>query len=147
MGGRRVNHVEEYFTYIVRNSKNIPIKLKSRDPIRIKQANGELMFVIVETFLNPGEPSDAAYRVRPIHGQAFSTSMRVQCSRAMRKAFPLGSKFQLPVELVKNKTGGQFLREFAKETWTPLVELRRSHQGIPTNEEARLSSYIEDMPS
>lgn len=80
------------------------------------------MHVIVETFLNPGEPSDAHFRVRPIAGQAFPTSMRVQCSRAMRKAFPLGSKFRLPVELVENKTGGQFLREIGKETWIRVID-------------------------
>lgn len=80
------------------------------------------MFVIVETFLNPGEPSDAVYRVRPVNGQIFSSTMRVQCSRAMRQAFPLGSKFRLPVELVENKTGGKFLREIGKETWVMLVD-------------------------
>lgn len=79
------------------------------------------MFVIVETFLNPGEPSDAQYRVRPVEGQPFPTSMRVQCSRAMRHAFPLGSRFRLPVELVENKTGGKFLREVGKETWVQIV--------------------------
>jgi hypothetical protein len=75
------------------------------------------MFVVVETFLNPGEPSDAQYRVRPINGQAFPATMRVQCSRAMRQAFPLGSQFRLPVELVENKTGGKFLREVGKVPW------------------------------
>jgi hypothetical protein len=75
------------------------------------------MFVVVETFLNPGEPSDAQYRVRPISGQAFPATMRVQCSRAMRHAFPLGSQFRLPVELVENKTGGKFLREVGKAPW------------------------------
>ena len=75
------------------------------------------MFVVVETFLNPGEPSDAHYRVRPIDGQPFPKTMRVQCSRAMRQAFPLGSKFSLSVELVENKTGGIFLREIGKEPW------------------------------
>lgn len=80
------------------------------------------MFVIVETFLNPGEPSDAQYRVRPIEGQPFPTTMRVQCSRAMRQAFPLGSFFRLPVELVENKTGGKFLREIGKEVWVRLID-------------------------
>lgn len=75
------------------------------------------MFVVVETFLNPGEPSDAQYRVRPINGQAFPATMRVQYSRAMRQAFPLGSQFRLPVELVENKTGGKFLREVGKAPW------------------------------
>lgn len=80
------------------------------------------MFVIVETFLNPGEPSDAVYRVRPVFGQVFPITMRVQCSRAMRQAFPLGSQFRLPVELVENKTGGKFLREVGKSTWVKLTK-------------------------
>jgi hypothetical protein len=80
------------------------------------------MYVIVETFLNPGEPSDAQYRVRPLAGQPFPTTMRVQCSRAMRQAFPLGSCFRLPVELVENKTGGKFLRETGKEAWVRVVD-------------------------
>lgn len=80
------------------------------------------MFVIVETFLNPGEPSDAKYRVRPIEGQIFPTTMRVQCSRAMRQAFPLGSRFRLSIELVENKTGGRFLREVGKDTWVRLLK-------------------------
>lgn len=78
------------------------------------------MFVVVETFLNPGEPSDAQYRVRPVDGQSFPRTMRVQCSRAMRQAFPVGSHFRLPVQLVENKTGGKFLREVGKETWRPI---------------------------
>lgn len=80
------------------------------------------MFVIVETFLNPGEPSDAHYRVRPVERQPFPTTMRVQCSRAMRQAFPLGSRFRLPVELVENKTGGKFLREVGNEPWASVVD-------------------------
>jgi hypothetical protein len=80
------------------------------------------MFVIVETFLNPGEPSDAQYRVRPVEGQPFPTTMRVQCSRAMRQAFPLGSCFRVPVELVENKTGGKFLREIGKKAWLRVTD-------------------------
>lgn len=83
-----------------------------------------MVYVIVETFLNPGEPSDAAYRVRPTEGQAHPTTMRVQCSRTMRQAFALGSKFRLPVELVENKTGGTFLREVGRAPWIPIVNVR-----------------------
>lgn len=75
------------------------------------------VFVIVETFLNPGEPSSAEYRLRPTPGQAFPPSMRVQASRALRKAFPLGTRFRLPVELVENKTGARFLRVKGRHTW------------------------------
>lgn len=81
------------------------------------------MFVIVETFLNPGEPSDAQYRVRPVEEQPFPATMRVQCLRAMRQAFPIGSCFRLPAELVKNKPEGRCLRDsaisFGAALWTP----------------------------
>jgi hypothetical protein len=76
------------------------------------------MFVIVETFLNPGEPSNAVFRVRPVQGQAFPSSMRVQCSRAMRHDFPLGSKFRLPIRLVKPNDGTQFLSEVGLGSWS-----------------------------
>jgi hypothetical protein len=88
--------------------------------IKVTTQGALSMHVIVEVFLNPGEPSKAQYRVRPVEGQIFPTNMRVQCSHAMRQAFPLGSRFRLPVELVENKTGGRFLREVGKEPWTAL---------------------------
>ena len=75
------------------------------------------MFVIVETFLNPGEPSSAIKRVRPIPGQIFPVTMRVQCSRKMRDAYPLGTRFRLFVTLVENRTGGTFLRASEREPW------------------------------
>lgn len=75
------------------------------------------MLVIVETFLNPGEPSSAKYRLRPIPGQAFPTTMRVQASRAQRMAFPLGTRFRLPMELVDYETGAQCLRVVGQDTW------------------------------
>lgn len=76
-----------------------------------------MIYAIVETFLNPGEPSSADYRVRPVSGQAFPITMRVQCSRAMRRAHPLGTKFRLPVMLVENKAGTKFLREVGSGPW------------------------------
>jgi hypothetical protein len=80
------------------------------------------MFVIVETFLNPGEPSSAVFRVRPIPGQAFPPSMRVQCSRAMRHAFPLGSRFRLPIRLVERYDGTKFLSEIGHWSWAEYLE-------------------------
>lgn len=75
------------------------------------------MFVIVETFLNPGEPSNAVFRVRPIPGQTFPPSMRVQCSRAMRQAYPLGSRFRLPVQQKSREGGSPFLSEVGSASW------------------------------
>ena len=103
------------------------------------------MFIIVETFLNPGEPSSAQYRVRPVEGQAFPSSMRVQCSRAMRSAFPLGSKFRLPVELVENKTGGKFLREMGNGKWIPLGESEIVCQYKAPRDMKKLRAFIESL--
>jgi hypothetical protein len=75
------------------------------------------MFVIVETFLNNGEPSSAKYRVRPLPGQGFDKCMRVQCSRAMRNSYPLGSKFRIPVDLVEPLHQKPFLREVGSADW------------------------------
>lgn len=75
------------------------------------------MYIIVETFLNIGEPSSAPFRVRPIPGQVVSTTMRVQCSKAMRHAYPLGTKFKLSVDVVQREQGGSFLREVGKGPW------------------------------
>lgn len=75
------------------------------------------MDIIVETFLNVGEPSSVSFRVRPVSGQAFPTTMRVPCSKAMRHAFPLGTKFKISIDVVQREQGGDFLREVGKEVW------------------------------
>lgn len=77
----------------------------------------ESMFVIVETFLNIGEPSSAPYRVRPVPGQVFPPSMRVQCSKALRQSYPLGTRFRFPVALVQRENGGKFLRQVGSGAW------------------------------
>jgi hypothetical protein len=75
------------------------------------------MFVIVETFRNPGEPSSSEIRVRPVAGQGISTEMRVQCSRAMRGTAPVGSRFRLFCELVHPENNSPFLRHKASDPW------------------------------
>ena len=75
------------------------------------------MHIIVETFLNTGEPSNAIYRVRPIPGQIHSASMRVQCSRAMRSSEPLGTRFRLKVQLVSPPHREPFLRHNESDAW------------------------------
>lgn len=75
------------------------------------------MFIVVETFLNSGEPSSASYRVRPVPGQGHPNTMRVQCSRAMRHSAPLGTKFRLWVKLVEPADNAPFLRHVNSDPW------------------------------
>ena len=51
--------------------------------------------VIVETFRNLGEPSNASVRVRPVEGQSVPPTMRVECSRSMRCSAPIGTQFRV----------------------------------------------------
>jgi hypothetical protein len=74
---------------------------------------GEIMShyrkVAIETFRNPGEPSSASIRARPLAGQGFSISMRVECSSTMRKNYPVGTVFVVEAQLIDKEGGNQFL--------------------------------------
>jgi hypothetical protein len=64
----------------------------------IFKKNGKIFVggdVVVETFIAAGENSHNSVRVRPIFSEGFSEATRVQCSRAMRKNHPVGTKFIL----------------------------------------------------
>lgn len=67
------------------------------------------MQIIVETFLNPGEPSSSKVRVRPIDGQ-FKETYRVWCSQAMRRSKPVGALFRVWVTRVDQPDGESYLR-------------------------------------
>lgn len=56
------------------------------------------MLYVVETFLNPGEPSSATRRVRVVPGQGIDSGVRVSCSRSMRLQYELGQRFLLDVQ-------------------------------------------------
>jgi len=75
------------------------------------------MYIIVETFHNPGEPSSAKRRVRPLPGQGFSTELRVECSRTMRLSADVGSLFRLWVKLTDKEGGTPFLYSNPRDPW------------------------------
>lgn len=78
------------------------------------------MEIIVESFLNPGEPSDAPRRMRPLPGQGFAADCRVECSRAMREAFPPGQLFRIDVQLKSREGGPFFLYSYHGNPWQPV---------------------------
>ena len=49
---------------------------------------GHYQNIAIESFVNPGEPSGASVRARPLPGQGLDTNMRVECSSKMRKNYP-----------------------------------------------------------
>lgn len=52
-------------------------------------------YVIVETFMHRGGGSKHSIRARPLAGQGLPTSMRVECSSAMRENHPVGTKLKV----------------------------------------------------
>ena len=66
-------------------------------------------FYIVKTHRNSGEESDAKIRVSPIAGQGLPTSMKVECSRSMRKEYPVGTLFRLKAKITDKEGGTPFL--------------------------------------
>ncbi|MFC0253993.1 hypothetical protein [Massilia consociata] len=50
-------------------------------------------------------------RIRPVPGQAYATSLRVQCARALRdpEQYPAGTRFLLSAKLTDRQGGAPFL--------------------------------------
>ena len=78
------------------------------------------MKIIVESFYAHGENSSSSVRVRPLAGQGFSTKMRVECSKAMRSAFPVGQKFCIYVQVKKMLGGPDHLYSSYRDSWNPV---------------------------
>ena len=55
------------------------------------------------------DPRDGELRIRPLPGQAFATSLRVQCSRKLREDYPTGTVFKLSAKMTDRQGGEPFL--------------------------------------
>lgn len=79
------------------------------------------MEIIVETFYAPGEKSRSPIRVRPLPGQGFSIDMRVECSKKMRSAYPVGQLFCLNVRVTSRLDSPDFLYSSYRDSWRPMT--------------------------
>jgi hypothetical protein len=78
------------------------------------------MQIIVETFRAVKENSGSSIRVRPLPGQGFASGMRVECSKAMRTAFPIGQLFSIRVSVISKEGGPDFLYSYYGDPWSPI---------------------------
>lgn len=83
--------------------------------------------VIIETFLNPGEPSSAKVRARPLPGQGYDTSMRVECSRSMRNSHPVGTRFLIEAKISQREAGPPFLYAHHNSQYRELTDSEVEH--------------------
>jgi hypothetical protein len=93
--------------------------------------------IIVESFIQEGEPSSAARRIRPVPGQGFDTSLRIECSREMRTAYPPGQLFRLCVTLKCREGEPFFLYAYHGDPWHPVSRDEAQHFNETTFGRAR----------
>ncbi|MEH6433993.1 hypothetical protein [Massilia sp. DD77] len=57
------------------------------------------------------DPRSGRLRIRPMPGQAYATSLRVQCARALSdpQRYPAGTRFLLSAKLTDRQGGEPFL--------------------------------------
>ena len=57
------------------------------------------------------DPRTGRVRIRPVSGQAYATSLRVQCGRALSdpKRYPVGTRFLISAKLTDRLGGEPFL--------------------------------------
>jgi hypothetical protein len=82
------------------------------------------------------DPRTGKLHIRPMAGQAYATSMRVHCSRALRdpELYPVGTRFLIRAKLTDRMGGAPYLYAHhgdpvkvlsARETGSFLDEYRR----------------------
>lgn len=65
--------------------------------------------IIVETYLERGSGLHGERHVRPVAGQGYAEGTRVRCSKAMRHAHPVGTKFLIYAKATDREGGRDFL--------------------------------------
>lgn len=65
--------------------------------------------VLVETYLERGSGLHGERHVRPVAGQGYPADTRVRCSKAMRFAHPVGTKFRVYAKVTDREGGRDFL--------------------------------------
>ena len=57
------------------------------------------------------DPRTGRVRIRPVSGQAYATSLRVQCSRLLSdpERYPVGTRFLISAKLTDRQGGAPFL--------------------------------------
>lgn len=67
-------------------------------------------YVVVESYI-PKYTSGlhGKIHIRPVAGERFSQDLHVECSKALTKNYPAGTKFRIKVKLTDRENGGEYL--------------------------------------
>ncbi len=65
--------------------------------------------VVVQTYEAVKTGKSSRIHVRPVPGECYPTTMDVECSRAMRKLHPIGTRFRIYAKETCREGGKPFL--------------------------------------
>ena len=75
--------------------------------------------VIVESFRESGSGLHGDVHIRPVAGQGYPDGIRVECSKSLSYAFPVGTRFKIKAKLTDKEDGTEFLYSYFG--WKPEV--------------------------
>lgn len=70
-------------------------------------------YFIIGTYENRGEPSSKKVRAHPLPGQGVSAQLNVECSVAMREAYPPGTLFKVDCKVTDREETSFLYRHFS----------------------------------
>jgi hypothetical protein len=71
--------------------------------------------IIIETYHDRPRGDRGTVRARPIKGQFYPPTMNVECSRDMRRSFPVGTRFRIFAKETSKEGGPPFL--YTHHSW------------------------------
>lgn len=71
--------------------------------------------LVVETYRADKPGKSSKIHVRPVSGQRYPTDWDVECSKAMRKEHPVGTKFRIYAKETNREGGKSFL--YSRYDW------------------------------
>ena len=78
--------------------------------------------IVIETYSERGRRSIGVPPARPLPGQGFDTSLKVECSERMRRSHPVGTKFLIEAKLTE-AYGTPFLYSSYRWKWKVLSDI------------------------
>ncbi len=67
--------------------------------------------VLVKSYAQSGEASSAVVRIHPLAGQGLSEKLNVECSKSMRRDYPVGTIFRIRAKIT-DREGGVFVYSY-----------------------------------
>ena len=77
--------------------------------------NNSYEMLLVESY-EPKSTSDlhGAVHIRPVAGQKYPSTMRVECSKRLSTEYPVGTCFEIRAKLTDREGEGEFLYSYYK---------------------------------